>query len=159
MRDTTKNHHQRLNDLETQIELIKKMNKPAGDDGSSGLLDLIQDMQDKLRGEFDSKLENLKRELMMEIDELKKKDADQQVEIDNLKTLFDNHEKRLEDLLVDINQVKEHKVDQDDYDKQIAEMMQMIQALSSGKPVEVRAPTPKGPKITEEDVAKWNQAA
>ena len=35
----------------------------------------------------------------------------------------------------------------------------MIQALSSGKPVEVRAPTPKGPKITEEDVAKWNQAA
>ena len=50
-------------------------------------------------------------------------------------------------------------MDQDDYDKQIQEMMQMIQALSSGKPVEVRAPTPKGPKISEEDVAKWNKAA
>ncbi len=35
----------------------------------------------------------------------------------------------------------------------------MIQALSSGKPVEIRAPTPKGPKISEEDVAKWNKAA
>ena len=38
-------------------------------------------------------------------------------------------------------------------------MMQMISALSSGKPVEVRAPTPKGPKISEEDIAKWNKAA
>ena len=37
--------------------------------------------------------------------------------------------------------------------------MQMISALSSGKPVEVRAPTPKGPKISEEDVAKWNKAS
>ena len=123
MRDTSKSHHQRLNDLENQIELIKKMSKPAGDDGSTGLLDLIQDMQDKLRGEFDGKLESLKKLLMDEIAALKIKDADQQTEIDNLKTLFDNHEKRLEDMLQDINQVKEHKVDQDDYDKQIQEMM------------------------------------
>ena len=31
--------------------------------------------------------------------------------------------------------------------------------MGSGKPVEVRARTPTGPKITEEDVAKWNAAA
>ena len=73
-----------------------------------------------------------------------------------MNTLFDNHEKRLEEMLRDINHIKDHKVDQDDYDKKIHEMMQMIEALSTGKPVEVRAATPKGPKITEEDVAKWN---
>jgi len=41
MRDTTKGHHVRLNDLEGKIELLKKMGAPKGDDGSSGLLDVI----------------------------------------------------------------------------------------------------------------------
>lgn len=35
----------------------------------------------------------------------------------------------------------------------------MIAGLKAGKPVEIRAPSPKGPKITEEDVAKWNKAS
>jgi len=35
----------------------------------------------------------------------------------------------------------------------------MIQAMGSGKPVEIRAKTPSGPKISEEDVARWNSAA
>lgn len=32
----------------------------------------------------------------------------------------------------------------------------MIQGLGSGKPVEVRAVSPKGPKVTQEDIDKWN---
>ena len=35
----------------------------------------------------------------------------------------------------------------------------MIQALGTGKPVEIRAKTPTGPKITVEDVERWNSAA
>ena len=35
----------------------------------------------------------------------------------------------------------------------------MIQALGTGKPVEIRAKTPSGPKITKEDVDRWNSAA
>jgi hypothetical protein len=35
----------------------------------------------------------------------------------------------------------------------------MIQALGTGKPVEIRAKSPSGPKITAEDIARWNSAA
>ena len=77
MRDTQKNHHQRLNDLESQIELIKKMNRPKDDgDGGPDLLDALQDIQEKLRKEFDEKLDALRDELMKKIEELEKKDAD-----------------------------------------------------------------------------------
>jgi hypothetical protein len=32
----------------------------------------------------------------------------------------------------------------------------MINSIGSGKPVEIRAPTPKGPKITQDDIDLWN---
>lgn len=69
MRDTQKKHHQRLNDLESQIELIKKMNRPAGKEDSGGpdLLDALQDIKDELRKEFDEKLNALRDELMKKI--------------------------------------------------------------------------------------------
>jgi len=35
----------------------------------------------------------------------------------------------------------------------------MVEALGKGKPVEMRASSPKGPKVTEDDIAKWNKAA
>ena len=71
LRDTQKKHHQRLSDLESQIDLIKKMNKPSGD-GSGGpdLLGALQDIKDELRKEFDEKLESLRDELMKKIEEL-----------------------------------------------------------------------------------------
>jgi len=48
---------------------------------------------------------------MKKIAELEKKDSDQQEEIDSLKSLWDSHEKRLDDLMKDLSHVKEHKVD------------------------------------------------
>lgn len=91
IRDTHKKHHQRLNDLESQIDLIKKMKSPSGGDGGAGLLDALQEIQDKLRKEFDEKLEALKNELMARIIALEEKDKDQQEQIDNLTRLFDKH--------------------------------------------------------------------
>ena len=32
----------------------------------------------------------------------------------------------------------------------------MIGKMGSGQPVEIRAPTPKGPKVSQEDIDKWN---
>lgn len=52
------------------------MNRPAGDDGSAGLLDALQEIQDKLRKEFDEKLASLRDELMAKIAELEAKDKD-----------------------------------------------------------------------------------
>ena len=69
------------------------MNRPAGgsgDDGA-GLLDAIQEIQDKLRAEFDEKLASLRDELLAKIAALEAKDKDQQEQIDNLTRLFDNH--------------------------------------------------------------------
>ena len=31
--------------------------------------------------------------------------------------------------------------------------------MATGAPVEVRAPSPKGPKVTQEDIDRWNAAA
>lgn len=35
----------------------------------------------------------------------------------------------------------------------------MITKLSQGKPVEIRAASPKGPKFTQDDIDKWNGLA
>lgn len=32
----------------------------------------------------------------------------------------------------------------------------MINSIGTGKPVEIRAATPKGPKITQDDIDHWN---
>jgi hypothetical protein len=70
LRDTSKTHHQRLNDLESQIDLIKKMNRPAkdGESGGPDILELLQDIQDKMRKEFDEKLDALREELLKRIE-------------------------------------------------------------------------------------------
>lgn len=53
------------------------MNRPKDDgDGGPDLLDALQDIQEKLRKEFDEKLDALRDELMKKIEELEKKDAD-----------------------------------------------------------------------------------
>ena len=54
--------------MESQIELIKKMNRPSGNDNSGpDLLDALQDIKDELRKEFDEKLNALRDELMKKI--------------------------------------------------------------------------------------------
>lgn len=137
------------------------MNKPASGDGGGGpdLLDALQDIKDELRKEFDEKLQSLRDDLMKKIEELEKKDKEQQEEIDMLNKLFDRHEKSMEDLQSQIDQLKSTKCNQDDFDKEAHELRLMIQALGSGKPVEIRARTPTGPKVTDQDIARWNSAA
>ena len=55
--------------------------------------------------------------------------------------------------------INEKKSEKDDVEERFSEIIAMIEALGSGKPVQVRAPSAKGPKISVEDVAKWNKAA
>lgn len=161
LRDTSKTHHQRLNDLESQIDLIKKMNRPAkdGESGGPDILELLQDIQDKMRKEFDEKLDALREELLKRIEQLEKKDSEQQEEIDMCNKLFMKHETSIEDLQLQIDQLKRNKVDQDDFDKEIHELRLMIQALGSGKPIEIKTVASTGPKISEKDIARWNSAA
>ena len=137
------------------------MNRPPAKDGDSGpdLLDALQDIQDKLRKEFDEKLDALREELLKRIEQLEKKDSEQQGEIDMCNKLFMKHETSIEDLQLQIDQLKRNKVDQDDFDKEIHELRLMIQALGSGKPVEIKTVASTGPKISEKDIARWNSAA
>lgn len=96
---------------------------------------------------------------MKRIEALEAKDKDLQEQIDNLNKLFDKHQEEINGLSESVERVKKNKVEQDEFDKECHELRQMIQAMGSGKPVEIRAKTPSGPKITDEDVAKWNKAA
>jgi uncharacterized protein YhaN len=79
LRDQDKKAGIRLSDLESQLDLLKKMNRPAGDDGS-GLLDALNDITDKMRKEFDGKLDALRDELLKRIEALelesREKDTD-----------------------------------------------------------------------------------
>ena len=53
------------------------MNRPAGDNsGGPDLLDALGDIQDKLRSEFDQKLEDLKNDLLKRIEEVEKESRD-----------------------------------------------------------------------------------
>ena len=38
-------------------------------------------------------------------------------------------------------------------------MRSLIANIGTGAPVEIRAPSPKGPKVTQEDIDRWNAAA
>lgn len=69
---------------------MKSLNRPSGDgDGGQGLLDALQDIQDKLRNEFNEKLDNLLKRLESLEQESRDKDTDLQDQIDNLNKLFD----------------------------------------------------------------------
>lgn len=56
------------------------------------------------------------------------------------------------------NELDRNKVEMDDFDKEIGSLKDMIKALGEGKPVEIKA-APSGPKISAEDVERWNIAA
>ena len=55
--------------------------------------------------------------------------------------------------------LQDEKADKNDFMNEIRRLEDVIESLGTGKPVEVRAATPKGPKISEDDVDKWNKAA
>ena len=39
------------------------------------------------------------------------------------------------------------------------EIRALMANMGTGAPVEIRAPSPKGPKVTQEDIDRWNAAA
>lgn len=55
--------------------------------------------------------------------------------------------------------MKAEKCEVDDFNQESFDVREMINSIGSGKPVEIRAPTPKGPKITQEDIDRWNAYA
>ena len=51
---------ERMGDAETAIDFLKKLGAPSGGDGGAGLLDALNDMTEKLRKEFNEKLQEQK---------------------------------------------------------------------------------------------------
>ena len=72
LKDKTKSLDGRMNDAEAQIELLKKMGAPKGDDGGAGLLDALNEITDKLRKEFMDRLDEMWNDLTKRIDALEK---------------------------------------------------------------------------------------
>jgi len=52
--------NERMGDAETAIDFLKKLGAPSGGDGGAGLLDALNDMTEKLRKEFNEKLQEQK---------------------------------------------------------------------------------------------------
>ena len=60
--------------------------------------------------------------------------------------------------------LKRDKTDLRNFDKTVKDIIDMIQSLEKGEPVKVKiqtptTPSPSGPKITQEDVDRWNESA
>lgn len=71
-----KDHKERIDGLEGQIDLLKKMGAPKGD-GGAGLLDTLEEITGKMRAEFQEKLDNLEG-MIKKVDEREHKmDAEQ----------------------------------------------------------------------------------
>lgn len=80
LRDKDKKTGIRLSDLESQLELLKKMNRPAGDDGAD-LLDALNEITDKIRKEFDEKLDALRDELLKRIEALEQESREKDTDL------------------------------------------------------------------------------
>ena len=66
-------HKERIDLLEGQVELLKKMGAPKGDGGGgAGLLDTLEEITGKLRQEFQEKLDKLE-EMIKKVDERENK--------------------------------------------------------------------------------------
>ena len=52
--------------------------------------------------------------------------------------------------------MKDEKCEIDDFNEESVAVREMINSIGTGKPVEIRAATPKGPKITQDDIDHWN---
>ena len=52
--------------------------------------------------------------------------------------------------------VKTNKVDTSTLEEAVYELKEMMAGMSSGGPVEIRAPSPGGPKVTQADIDRWN---
>lgn len=77
LRDKDKKMNERITDLENQLELLKKMGGgTGGGDGGSGILDALNDITDKMRKEFDEKLDELRNDLLKRIEEVEKESRD-----------------------------------------------------------------------------------
>lgn len=140
------------------------MGAPSGDgDGGAGLLDVLNDIVDKLRKELNDKLDDNHADLSQRLAALEKEtkrvDDDEQSQIDELKLMERLHQEAIDGLTQDIKVLKLNKAGTDDLDREIGELKEAIAGLASGKPVEIRASSPKGPKITQEDIDRWNAAA
>jgi len=105
--------NERMGDAETAIDFLKKLGAPSGGDGGAGLLDALNDMTEKLRKEFDGKLqdtkdnltgkmgdmnENLLKRLEALEKETKEVDDDEQRQIDELKDRMDKNDLCVEGL-------------------------------------------------------------
>ena len=64
-------HKERIDMLEGQVDLLKKMGAPKGD-GGAGLLDTLEEITDKMRKEFQEKIDNLEAKIK-KVDEREEK--------------------------------------------------------------------------------------
>ena len=136
------------------------MGGSGGDGGSNeGLLDVLNDITDKLRKELMDKLDDLSKRIEEVDTNSKERDNDQENRMKDMVAIQNDNMKRIDALELKTQALDEEKADKNDVAAEVRRLEDIIESLGSGKPVEVRAASPKGPKVTEDDIDKWNKAA
>ena len=152
LKEVKDDHAIRIASLEGQIELLKKMRAPEGGNAGEGLLDVLNDITDKMRKEFQDKLDDLAKRIEQVNTESIERDSQAIITLDD----HEGRLKKLEDCTATLQDEKADKVDVND---EINRLEKMIEDLGNGKPVEVRAASAKGSNVSDADIAKWNKAA
>lgn len=70
LKDDNSKFKERMGDAETAIDFLKKLGAPTGGDGGAGLLDALNDMTEKLRKEFNDKLQEQNNDLQGKMGEM-----------------------------------------------------------------------------------------
>lgn len=126
---------------------------PSGGEGpDTGAIDALMDELEKMRKEFRDQLADLSKRIEQVNDESKERDGEQVI-------VANDFEERIKKLEGQTQDLQENKADKIDLNDQVNRLEAMIEAMAAGKPVEVRAATPTGPKISDADIDKWNKAA
>ena len=66
------------------------------------------------------------------------------------------HTSEIETLQQDTLVLRCEKVEKSEHEREILELRDIMANISRGTPVEVRASSPQGPKITQADIDRWN---
>ena len=83
LKEIKDDHAMRIASLEGQLELVKKMNAPSGGDKGEGLLDVLNDITDKMRKEFQDKLDDLAKRIEQVDQDSKERDSHANITLDD----------------------------------------------------------------------------
>ena len=107
------------------MDLLRKMKPTESGSNNEGILDALHNITDKMKKEFDAKIEKLETRVLALEDETKRQaevESRQNQQLKKLDASSTNHEGRLKALEEDQRQIKLNMVSQEEFEKALQDI-------------------------------------